>query len=168
MGFSDRDYSDTRRPRRHRSFGEPVPVYRWVQRARLSEATSRHPELVDNARSHLSELLDRHAEECGLTVLEVNWASFDYNDPHIVEIELSAKLAPRTDGEWASIRAAIEEDQADRDEALHAERRVSDRLDALRESVGVWTAKTPEEVRAAVSAPSRPARLPFPLNRPPS
>lgn len=162
VGFDARDWSDTRRPRRHRSFSDPpVPVYRWVQRTRLDPVlVARDPEIISHAHTVLAEQLDRHAKDHGLEVLEVNWASFDHSDPHVVELELTAQLRPRLDGEWASIRAAIEEDQADREAAANTADGISDRLDALRESVGVWTAKSPAEVREALSAPSPPVRHP--------
>lgn len=170
MGFDARDWSDTRRPRRHRSFSDPpVPVYRWVNRVRLDPVMmAREPEMVDLARDELVLRLDRHAKDHGLEVLEVNWSTAELADPHQVEMELVAQLKPRLDGEWASIRRAIEEDQADRDEAIAEYRsggvvpaaEIPDRLDALRESVGIWTAKTPAEVREALGAPSPPARHP--------
>jgi hypothetical protein len=173
VGFTDRDFSDTRRPRRHRSFSDPpVPVYRWVNRVRLDPVFAADPDRVDSARGKLAHQLDRHAQDHGLEVLEVNWSTAELADPHQIEFELAAQLKPRLDGEWASIRAAIEEDQADREEARLADGgvvradEIEDRLDALRESVGVWTAKSLPEIREALSAPSPPVRHPSPVYRP--
>jgi hypothetical protein len=175
VGFDARDWSDTRRPRRHRSFSDPpVPVYRWVNRVRLDPVFAADPDRVDSARGKLAHQLDRHAQDHGLEVLEVNWSTAELADPHQIELELSAQLRPRLDGEWASIRAAIEEDQADREEARLADGgvvradEIEDRLDALRETVGVWTAKTPAEVREELEGVAAARRGGIQGYRPPS
>lgn len=172
MGFDDRDYSDTRRPRRSPRAAPPIEVTVWTGRQRLTSAAARDPQIVDRAREILGLRLERHAAVAGLWVHPNShqWFTAPTDDAlgGGLEIELTARLSPRTDGEWPSIHAAIREDQADREFARSNRSRIGDRLDALRGSVAVWASKTTAEVSKALSAPSVTATATVPGWGPPS
>jgi transposase InsO family protein len=172
VGFTDRDWGDTRRPRRHRRFtlpDEPEPVP-WVGRQRVAAALATDAVVVDGAKRALADHLDRHCRANGYAVdpETVHWDSWSVSPDGAMDIELRVMLVPRTDGEWPSIRQALAEDEADRAAAADAADTVDDRLDALRETVGVWTAKDPPEVREALEAIHARRSDPFQLDRPPS
>lgn len=125
-GFTDRDWGDRRYAPYHRPSGgtPPTPGHVFVSTDReiwtgtiaLTAAQMFEPTAVDRARETLVRQLDRHCEERGLLTVEVHWSARTETaapgDPQ--QVLLEADLRPRRDGIWGSIRAAMDEDAADR------------------------------------------------------
>jgi len=161
-GFTGWDWSSAAAaPRRRRS----DPIEQYVTRFSLSMREAQNPEIVDRTRATMVANAEHWTRRHGYQIRQVQWATDNEIDPALVTLTLVSEVTPRTDGEWPSIRAAIEQDEADRAAARSpagrtaaamestgdAARTVSDRLEALRRSAAVWGARTPSAVRKALS-----------------
>jgi hypothetical protein len=126
---------------RRRPTTVPTPAY--TATVVLDRVASTDPEILDAARNRLAERLEWMATTTGYTVVGVTWSSVPTEVFATVRLTATAELAPRMDGEWPAIRAAIAEDLADRQSAERAEpdgeTAVSDRLDALAAAASYWS-----------------------------
>jgi hypothetical protein len=97
------------------------------------------PVMVDRARVDLVTEAQRHMDTYGYVSESVSWEMNQPSDPlGVYVMRLEMRMLPRTDGEWPAIRAAIEEDEADRAEAAAGKTAVDDRLDALQRAAAAW------------------------------
>jgi len=172
VGFTDRDFGDTRRPRRHRRFTLPddPPTVPWVGRQRLAAKLTLEPDLVDRARKTLAHHLDRYCQVNGYVVdpETVSWGSWVMDEDGTTDIQLQVELVPRMDGVWGEIRQALAEDEADRQAATEAAETVHDGLDRLRAAAPWWRDGGPTGGPTAARAPSNAAWDPVAGDRPPS
>jgi len=137
-----------RSPRHH----PRLPKYeRFTVQHRITRADAEHPEIVDRVRDKLVDQVQRWCDANGYHPGGGDWESSMDGAFDTVIIRLTTAITPRMDGEWPAIRQAIAEDEADRKAAADSKTTVGDRLDALAESVAVWTARTPAEVREALT-----------------
>lgn len=108
--------------------------------------------VVDRCRARLAATVETWCNTHGYVVVTSRWAN---RPPDLatatVEMVLEADLLPRTDGEWPALHQAMAEDAADRQAATEASTAVGDRLDALRGSAAVWSARDPRAVREALT-----------------
>jgi len=107
----------------------------------LDRKAALDPATVRAAQDRLRKRLDRHVRTCGYRIMSSTINAqppAGPSDPVI--LRLTAQLDPRMDGEWPAIRAALEEDEADRvaAKAARAADPVHGRLDALRAAVAYW------------------------------
>jgi hypothetical protein len=159
-GFSDFDYT---RPdlgrRRRRRIPESEP-HRWTSTEQLLREHATDPEMVNRVRERLVAAGQRYMEAHGYTSTEIAWSMNNPDDPMgLYVVRLEVYMEPRHDGEWDSIRAAIEEDEADRAEAVAGKTAVNDRLDALHRAAAAWsssalrdTARSAERAATGFSA----------------
>lgn len=120
---------------------QPVEYF-CVQRT-LTIVESEDAVIVDRVRSRLvDQVTDWLAATGHLSTGPGQWDSVLSDEFATVRIRLTVPVEERTDGEWPAIRAAIAEDEHDRELAAagHGDLSsdVSDRLDALRGAVDYW------------------------------
>jgi hypothetical protein len=138
-GFSDYDYGPTGSARRPPRRLTPEP-HRWVGTEQLLREHAHEPAMVDGARAKLVATAQRYMDTNGYASTSISWEMLLPDDPHgLYLVRLEVDMAPRHDGEWDAIRAAIEEDEADRAEAAAGRTAVNDRLDALATAAAVWS-----------------------------
>jgi len=138
-GFSDYDYGPMGSPRRRPRSLRPEP-HRWVGVEQLLRDHAHEPAMVDGARARLVATAQRYMDANGYTSESISWEMSLPDDPHgLYLVRLEVAMAPRHDGEWDSIRQAIEEDEADRAEATAGRTAVNDRLDALAHAAAAWS-----------------------------
>jgi hypothetical protein len=140
----------TGRPVRRRP---PTMYERVVFQHAVTRAETVYPEIVDRVREKLSGQATVWCDGHGYLPGDASWETIPQEKFETVTFRLTVEVTPRTDGEWAAIRQAIAEDEADRKEATAAKTSVDDRLDALAASVAVWSARTPTDVREALREP---------------
>jgi len=107
----------------------------------LDRVAARDPATLRAAKEKLRVELDLFVNRHGYDVISAREGAdppAGPGDPLTLRIE--AVLDPRTDGEWPAIRAALEEDEADRvaARAARAASPVHGRLDALRDAADYW------------------------------
>jgi hypothetical protein len=136
-------------PRRPRK--PPQPFERVVFQHAVTRAETVYPEIIDRVREKLSHQATVWCAGHGYHPGDASWETIPQEKFETVVFRLTVEVTPRTDGEWPAIRAAIAEDEADRAAASTAKTSMDDRLDALAASVAIWTARTPAEVRAALT-----------------
>ena len=87
----------------------------------LADPLAREPDVVDAYRERMEDTAERWAAKHGFTIARGSWSTLPPVDPTVVvPLRLEAYLVPRTDGVWGEIRAAMEEDREDREEAFTA------------------------------------------------
>ena len=71
---------------------------------------------MDDLHRHTVAELARVTWPLGYSVIETRWADVETINGRVEQMTAMAKLIDRVDADWASIRQAIEQDQADREE----------------------------------------------------
>jgi hypothetical protein len=152
MGFSDYDYGRPGSPRRRPRSLRPEP-HRWTSTEQLLREHATDPEMVNRVRERLVAAGQRYMDTHGYTSSEIAWSMNHPDDPTgLYVVRLEVYMLPRTDGEWPAIRQAIEEDEADRAEALAGKTAVEDRLDALKAAADLWRVKAAAVVSGTLRA----------------
>jgi len=119
----------------------------------MSRASSTDPATVELAKERLFAQATQYLDTYGYVGTQVRYIT----DPPMdvtaeVTMRLEVEMLPRDDGEWASVHAAIAEDEADRAEAQADKTAVNDRLDALASSAAVWGSRSLTDACKAVES----------------